>query len=120
MVKKWSKTEATILSKRVELHKKYSTKNSPYSIKIEYKYLFNGLEYKNNTVDLAELNGGQTNYMHKTANQAINRIKEIEQIYVNPQRPEQSVVFCNGLSLYVFIALMGLMALIYSVANLSD
>jgi len=120
MVKKWSETEATILSKSVEFHKKYSTRNSPYFIKIEYKYLFNGQEYKNNTLDLAELNGGQTNYMQKTANQVINHIKENEQIYVNPQRPKQSVVFCNGISLYIFIALMGLIALIFSVVNFSN
>jgi hypothetical protein len=117
-VKSWVKTEAIILSKEVKLHEKYSTSRSPYAVKVEFAYQFNEIEYKNNKVFLVELLGGQVNHMEQTANKRIDEIKEKMQVYVNPQNPQQSVLFCEGIGLYIFVGIIGLFALIFGLTNL--
>lgn len=108
----WEKVNATIISKKVELHTKVSTKNSPYAVRVEYKYNYNGTEYKNDKVYLVELIGGQTNHMESAANKKINEIKESETIFVNPKDPQESIMFCNGIVMYVVVFFFGIMSLL--------
>lgn len=111
-VNAWEKVNATVVSKKVVLHKKISTKNSPYWIFVEYKYNYKGKEYTNSKVYLVELIGGQTNHMESAANKKINEIKESETIFVNPKDPQESVMFCNGIVMYVVIFFFGIMSLL--------
>ena len=117
-VKGWIKTEAIVLSKEVKLHEKYSTSRSPYAVKVTYSYLFNNTEYKNNTLYLAELLGGQVNHMEQSANKRIAEIKDKALIFVNPNNPEQSVMFCEGILLYVLISFIGLIALMIGIYSM--
>jgi hypothetical protein len=116
-VKSWTKTEATVLSKSVSMHEKYSTRNTPFAVKVEYQYVFNNTPYTNNTVSLAELLGGQVNYMEKSANKIIDGIKDKTPIFVNPQNPQQSVIFCDGLGLYIIVIFIGFIAFLMSISN---
>jgi len=111
-VKAWDKLKATVISKKIELHKKVSTKNSPYGVKVEYKYQHNSIEYTNNKVYLVELIGGQTNFMESSAKKAINEIGDTALIYVNPKDPKESVMFCNGIGMYVIIFFFGIISLL--------
>ncbi|MDP1799974.1 MAG: DUF3592 domain-containing protein [Bacteroidota bacterium] len=111
-VNAWDKVNATVISKKVELHKKVSTRNSPYAVRVEYRYAYNGTEYTNDKVYLVELIGGQTNHMESAANKKINEIKETETIFVNSKDPQESVMFCNGIVMYVVVFLFGIMSLL--------
>jgi hypothetical protein len=118
-VKAWIKIEANILSKEVKLHEKYSTSRSPYAVNVEYLYIYNNIEFKNNKVYLAEMLGGQVNHMQQTANKKLAEIKEKMSIYVNPKNPQQSVLFCEGIGLYFIVVIIGLFALIYGFTSLA-
>ncbi len=111
-VNAWQKVNATIISKKVELHKKISTRNSPYGIFVEYRYNYNGSEYKNDKVYLVELIKGQTNHTQAAATRVIDKMENELSIFVNPKDPQESVIFCNGIVLYVVIFFFGIMSLL--------
>lgn len=58
-VRGWDGVVATILSKELFIHPKYSTSRSPYGLKVEYSYHVNNSDYKGAKVYLAELAGDQ-------------------------------------------------------------
>ncbi|MBA2611826.1 MAG: DUF3592 domain-containing protein [Bacteroidetes bacterium] len=113
-VKAWEKVQALVISKKVELHKKVSSRNSPYGVRIEYKYNYHGKDYTNNKVYLVELIGGQVNHMESAAAKAINKIENQVVVYVNQKDPQESVLFCNGVGLYVVIFFFGIISLLIS------
>ncbi len=109
-VRSWNRIQATIISKKIELHKKVSSRNSPYAIRVEYRYNFNNKEYINNKVYLAELLGGQANYMESSAKRVLENIKDTAEIYVDPTDPQRSVLFCTGVGMYFFILFIGMIS----------
>ncbi len=114
-VKNWTKVKASIISKKTELHQKYSTGRSPYAVKVDYTYIFLNNTYTNNKVYLIELIGGQVNHTEASAKKVINTLEDTIVIYVNPKNPQHSVIFCKGIILYVFIFLMGLASLLLGI-----
>ncbi|MCW3076038.1 MAG: hypothetical protein JWO32_647 [Bacteroidetes bacterium] len=110
-VKKWSRVSARIISKEMFIHPKYSTSRSPYGIKAEYHYKMNDIEYSGHFIYLAELAGGQTNHMKSVAEKRLEKIEPTMLIYINPEDPKQSVMFCEGIGLYVFVFCMGVLSL---------
>ena len=115
-VKKWNRVNATVTSKELFIHPKYSTSRSPYGLKVEYNYQVSNSSYTGNKVYLLELIGGQTNHMKKTAESTLSKIEQTRSVYVNPADPTQSVMFREGVGLYVFVFFMGIMALLIGVS----
>ena len=117
-VKKWSRVNANITLKEMFIHPKTSTSRSPYGVKANYNYSIDGSSYTGSAVYLAELAGGQTNHMKQSAENILNKIENEMSVYVNPKDPAQSVIFCEGVGLYVFVFFMGIMALLIGVSNI--
>jgi hypothetical protein len=116
-VKKWKRVNATILKKEMFIHPKYSTARSPYGIKVEYTFNDNDTDYKGNKLYLVELIGGQGNHMKNVAENKLAKIKETMSIYVNPKDMQQSVIFCNGIGLYVFMFFMAIVSLLIGISK---
>jgi len=116
-VKKWDRINASILKKEIFIHPKFSTSRSPYGIKVEYVFKYNGNEYKGDKLYLVELSGGQGNHMKNVAENKLAKIKETMPIYVNPIDMQQSVIFCNGIGLYVFMFFMAIVSLLIGVSK---
>ena len=117
-VKKWNRVNATILSKEIFLHPKTSSSRSPYGLKVEYSFRINGTDYKGHNVYLVELAGGQANHMKSTAENKLNKIKDTMSIYIKPNDPSQSVMYCQGLGLYILVFFMAIMALLIGLSKI--
>ncbi len=117
-VKKWDRVNAIVTHKSMFIHPKYSTSRSPYGLKVEYNYQVNNSTYTGNKVYLLELIGGQTNHMKQSAESTLNKINETMKVYVNPIDQTQSVMFCEGVGLYMFVFCMGIVALLIGVSNI--
>jgi hypothetical protein len=109
-VKSWNLVPAKVILKEKFLHPKFSTSRSPYGLKAEYEYSFNNIKYTGNKIYLAELIGGQSNHMAKQADARLEKIHSTMNVFVNPVDPQQSVMFCEGGFLYVFLFCMGIIA----------
>jgi hypothetical protein len=117
-VKKWNRVKTTILSKEIFLHFKVSSSRSPYGLKVTYTYQINNITYTGDKVYLVELAGGQTNHMKKTADAALSKVNQAMEIYVNPTDPTKSVMFCEGVGLYIFVFFMGITSLLIGISNI--
>ena len=117
-VKKWERITATVTSKEVFIHPKYSSRRSPYGIKVSYSYSKNGVDYTGHMVYLAELHGGQANHMKATAERKLDKIESSMNIFVNPGDPKQAVMYCDGIGLYILMFIMGLLSLLVGLGNL--
>jgi len=111
-VKKWNRVNAAVLSKEMFLHPKVSSSRSPYGIKVNYTYQVDNSTYNGNNIYLVELVGGQANHMKSTAEIELSKIGDMMSVYVNPNDPSQSLIYCQGIGLYVFVFFMGIMALL--------
>lgn len=116
-VKGWNRAEAKVVSKEISIHEKYSTTRTPYKLSVTYKYMFNGSEYAGSKIYLAELLGGQANHMKSDAEKRLERINENMNIYVDPNNPKESVMYCEGVGLYYFILVMGAFALMFGITK---
>lgn len=116
-VKRWDKINATILSKELFLHSKVSTSRSPYGIKVNYTYQVVNSTYTGNKVYLVELAGGQANHAKSTADSKLSKIEDVMSIYVNPNDPSQSVMYCEGIGLYILVFFMGLLSLLIGLSK---
>jgi hypothetical protein len=117
-VKRWNRVNATILSKQLFLHPKISSSRSPYGIKVNYTYHVDNSTYSGNKVYLVELAGGQTNQMKSTAENKLNKIEDIMSIYVNPNDLTKSVMYCEGIGLYILVFFIGLLSLLIGISNI--
>lgn len=116
-VSRWNKTEATIVSKNVELRKKYSTRQAvAYRPIIQYNYFFNGIDFTGTNVHLEELIGGQRGYRKEAAEKMINELPEKIMIYFNPTKPEQSVMYCKGVGIYFMLFALGGLAFLIALS----
>lgn len=118
IVKHWSRVTANVISKEVILHPKSSSSRSPYGLKVEYAYQINNIEFSGQKVDLIELAGGQTNHMKSTAEKRLTKIDSTALIFVNPTDPKQSVMYCEGIGLYIFIFCMAIFSLLIGLVNI--
>lgn len=117
-VRKWNRVDATVLSKEIILNPKSSSARSPYGLKVVYAFKFNDKEYQGSNVYLVELAGGQANHMKSTAESKLKKIEGTMSIFVNPNDPSQSVMYCEGFGLYILVFFMGIMALLIGVSNI--
>ena len=117
-VRKWDRVNATLISKEVILYLKYSTPKAPYGLKAEYAYKVGGVDTIGHTLYLAELAGGQVNMMKSDAEKRLSKLEQSLSIFVNPKDSKQSVVYCEGIGLYIFIFCMGLLSCLIGIGAL--
>lgn len=108
MVRGWNKIEATIVSKNVELRQKYSTRQAvAYRPIVQYNYAVNGSNFRGTHIHLEELIGGQRGYRKEAAEKMVNELGEKVMIYVHPNKPDQSVMYCQGVVMYFLLLGLG-------------
>ena len=117
-VKKWSRVDAQVISKEIIIHPKYSTTRTPYGLKVIYSYVFKDQSYTGHHVYLAELAGGQANHLKSDAENKLNKIQSKMSVFVDPTNPAQSVMYCEGIGLYVFVFCMGILSLLIGLGSL--
>ena len=117
-VKGWTKTEAVVISKKVELNEKSTSVRTPYGVKVQYTYSFNNVEYVNNKVYLVELIKGMAGFRQPVAQQVVDKIPSHIKVYVNPKNPQESVMYCNDVWLYFVMIIMGFICFIIVLVNL--
>lgn len=117
-VRSWLRVKANVISKGVTIHEKYSTSRSPYKVSANYVYSLEGREYKGSLIYLVELLSGQAGHLKKTADAKLERIHDQMEIYVDPKDPSRSVMFCEGISLYVFVFVMGAFSIVLGLSKL--
>ena len=117
-VRKWNRVDASVLLKEIILNPKSSSARSPYGLKVVYAFKFNNKEYQGSNVYLVELAGGQANHMKSTAESKLNKIEDTMSIFVNPNDASQSVMYCEGLGLYVLVFFMGILSLLIGLSKI--
>lgn len=116
-VKSWQKITAKILKKEVVKRKLSSASRAQYKPSIAYSYFYDLKEYKGERIFLVELLKGERGFLHSAAEKFLNKIKPEEEIYVDPENPEESVMFCDGIFLYIMMFVMGFMSLLIGLTN---
>lgn len=117
-VKDWNRVNANVLTKELFIHPKYSASRSPYGLKVEYSYLVNNIEYKEHKIYLAELAGGQVNHTQRVAQNKLDKIQSTMPVFVNPNNPQEAVMYCEGIGLYVFVFFMGFLSILIGLTYL--
>ena len=100
-VKKWDKIKANITQKSIVKKTLSSASRAPYKLSVDYSYLYNLQKHSGNKVFLVELLKGEKGFLYKAAEKFLEKINPETEIYVNPQKPEESVMYCDGIILYV-------------------
>jgi len=117
-VQQWRLVVATVLEKKIAERKDHSTKAS-YGLFVTYQYDFNAKTYQNNKVFLVDLIGGQANHASPDLAQPYaDKITHPLTIYVNPNNPAESVIFRDGIMMYIGIATLGTLSLIIGMSYL--
>lgn len=116
-VKRWEKITATITQKSVVKKTLSSASRAAYKLSIDYSYLYNLQKYNGNKIFLVDLLKGEKGFLYKAGEKFLEKIKPEEEIYVNPNNPEESVMYCDGIALYIFVLFMSLMSLLIGLAN---
>lgn len=117
-MKKWNRVNADVTLKEIIIHSKYSTSRTPYGLNVNYIYQINGVDYTGHKVYLVELIGGQANHIKSDAENKLSKIDKSMSVYVNPNDPKESVMYCEAVGLYLFVFLMGIIALLIGVSYL--
>ncbi len=100
------------------IHSKVSTSRSPYGIKVNYTYQYKNTEHAGHMIYLSELINAQSNHMKSSAENRLDKIKDIMPVYVNPSDPKQAVMFCEGIGFSVFIFCLGLLSLLIAISKI--
>ena len=114
-VQNWQATTATVLEKKIEKREIHSTRAN-YGLMVTYQYQFKEKVYTNNKVFLVDLVGGQANHSSpEFAQPYADKITNPLTIYVNQDKPDESVIFRDGIMLYIGIALLGILSLLIAI-----
>lgn len=110
-VKSWDRATAIVLNKSVVQKKLASGSSASKTIYIEYDYVYNANHYKNNKVFLVELINGEKGFTTKNGENFLRNVGHEVEIFVDPKDPAQSVIYCDGLWLYLFTFITGIILL---------
>jgi hypothetical protein len=116
-VKKWPKVIATLIKKEITNRKLANASRANLIVVASYIYNFNGREYKGKNIFLVELLKGERSFYRDDAEKFLNKLKPQEDVYVNPEKPEESVMFCEGAGLYILMIIMGFISLLAGLIN---
>ncbi len=106
-IKGWTKTRARVLKKSVEEKKLTKASRQSKRVVIEYSYDFNSVAYTNNKVFLADLLNGERGFSKNGAEVFLKTVPDEIYVYVDPKKPQHSVMFSDGLALYIFSIFLG-------------
>ena len=106
-VKGWAKVKATVTNKAVLPKKLTKASRRSMRVNVEYTYVFNSQNHKNDKVFLAELLNGEKGFTNAEGEKFLLTVPDEPIIYVNPSKPEQAVLFTDGLWLYIFMIAFG-------------
>jgi hypothetical protein len=116
-VKKWERVKATVIRKVATPRTQSSASRAGFKASVDYTYTFNLKEYAGNKVFLIELVKGERGFLQSAAEKFLEKIKPEIEIYVNPESPEEAVVYCDGIILYLGMLVMGIMSLFIGLIN---
>lgn len=120
-VKSWSRVEANVLSKKIEMRKKRSNSGTAIYIPVlEYSYVMNGITYHGSKVYLEELLEGARSARQHQVEAKLNTIGQKAMIYVNPNSPDESVFYCDGIGIYFFLIFLGFLSFFIGLVYLID
>ena len=118
-VKKWERVKATVIQRSVVKRKLSSASRAGYKPSIDYSYTYNLKTFTGNKIFLVELIKGERGFLQHAAEKWLEKIKPEIEIYVDPNNPNEAVMFCEGIALYVFVLIMGVMSLLIGIGNYS-
>lgn len=116
-VKNWDRVNATITQRSVVERKQASASRAGFKPRVEYSYTYNSKTYGGNKIFLVELIKGERGFLKQAAEKFLQKIPDEVLIHVDPQNPEDAVIFCEGIRLYVFVVIMGVMSLLIGIGN---
>jgi len=116
-VKSWDRARATITKKTVVKRTLTSSSRAGFKPGVEYQYTFNSKTYNGNKLILVELIKGERGFLENGAQKFIDKIEPEVALYVNPQHPEQAVVYCTGIGLYILALIMGAVSVLIGLSN---
>ena len=116
-VKKWERIKATVIQRSVVKRKLSSASRAGYKPSIDYSYTYNSKTYTGSKIFLVELIKGERGFLQHAAEKWLEKIKPEIEIYVDPKNPNEAVMFCEGIALYFFVLIMGLMSLLIGIGN---
>jgi hypothetical protein len=118
-VKRWDRIAAGVLKKGI-IPRKLASADAIVSntLGIEYSYIVDGTSYTNNKVFLVELIKGEKGFQMKTLERRLEKIGDQITVFVNPAEPSESVVFCDGIVMYVGIILISILGFMIGIAQL--
>jgi hypothetical protein len=116
-VKKWDRVKAIITQRSVVERKQTSASRAGFKPSIDYSYTYNSKTYTGNRIFLVELIKGERGFLKHAAEKFLLKIPNEINIHVNPKDPEEAVMFCEGIWLYVFVLIMGLVSLLIGIGN---
>ena len=119
-VKRWEKITATVIKKEVLLRALSSASRAGYKPSVQYSYSYNLADYIGNKVFLIELIKGERGFLKRAAEKFLEKINPEIEIHVNPENPADSVIYCDGLFLYISILVMGVMSFLIGLGNLAE
>lgn len=119
-VKKWDRIKATITQRSVVERKQTSASRAGFKPSVDYSYSYNSKTYTGNKIFLVELIKGERGFLKTAAERFLNKIPNEVLIYVNPKKPEEAVIYCDGVKLYIIVLIIGLMSLLTGLLNYSS
>lgn len=106
-IKNWDRIQAKVISKSVMPKKLSQSSRVSKIVVIEYEYEFNSHVYQNNRVFLVEFLNGEKGFRTIDAEKFIQKIGAQISIYVDPKNPQQSIIYSDGLFMYLFMIAFG-------------
>lgn len=116
-VKKWDRAKATITERSVVKRTLASASRAGYKPSVTYHYTYNSRAYTGNRIFLVELIKGERGFLEGPAQKFADKITPEVLLYVNPKNPEEAVIYCTGIGLYVVVLVMGVISVLIGLAN---
>jgi hypothetical protein len=117
-VRKWNKVPARILHKAIVPRKLAAASRARFALSIEYSYRMDQKEYTNHMVFLVELIKGERAFYKKDVEKFLNCLNNEMEVFVDPEDPKRSVMFCDGIILYLFVVIIGCFAILAGLVGL--
>ncbi len=114
-IKSWTKTHAKVISKSVQLKRLAQSGRASKIVVIEYQYEVDSQMYQSNRVFLVEFLKGEKGFLQSSAEKFLLTIGNEITVYVDPKDPKESVIYCDGLLMYLFVMAFGSITLLIGI-----
>lgn len=116
-VRQWARAQAQITQKSVGTFRSSGSGRANHTIKASYGFSVNGINHTGDKVFLVQLIGGNKGFTKPAAERFLAKIPNEIEIYYNPQNPGESVMYCDGRSMYILVFLFGFLSLLLGLAQ---